>query len=293
MKEAVKLVLIESIRVINPRYRDPKKFALILESIKKLGLKKPIKVSVRSNAEGDEPGYDLVYGQGRIEAFRALGHTEIPAIVVNLPKEDRLIQSLIENLARRFPAHGDLAREIVRLKEAGYSNVQIAKKLDMSDSTVGGYLALINSGEERLLSAALKGQIPLWIAIEISKTDGIEQQRAFLKAYENGEMKPAAIRVVKRLIDKRHFHGKSKVNVKPSPGSTPTKPGEMVAIYQKQTQKMRALVQKSKACETKVLIIVSAFKHLLRDQDFIPLLRSQKLATLPKYLAEKLEATNA
>src|SRR5436189_3658133 len=99
----VQMIPIERIRFLNPRHRDKKKFALILQSIRNLGLKRPIQVSLRASDEGDEPGYDLVYGQGRVEAFMALGHKEIPAIVVNVSKEERLLRSLIENMARRYP----------------------------------------------------------------------------------------------------------------------------------------------------------------------------------------------
>ena len=63
MKEEVRLIPIESIRILNPRHREPKKFQAIVQSIKNLGLKKPIKVSLRSAQEGNEPGYDLVAGQ--------------------------------------------------------------------------------------------------------------------------------------------------------------------------------------------------------------------------------------
>ena len=66
MNEEVKLIPIESIRILNPRFRDQKKFQAIVQSIKNLGLKKPIKVSLRTAQEDDEPGYDLVAGQGRI-----------------------------------------------------------------------------------------------------------------------------------------------------------------------------------------------------------------------------------
>ena len=66
MKEEIKLIPIESIRILNPRDRDQKKFQSLVQSIKNLGLKKPIKVSLRTAAEGNEPGYDLVAGQGRI-----------------------------------------------------------------------------------------------------------------------------------------------------------------------------------------------------------------------------------
>ena len=93
MKEEIILIPIDQIRILNPRHRDRRKFELVVESIKTLGLKKPIKVSVRSNQKEGEAPYDLVCGQGRIEAFKALGHTEIPAIVADLPKEERLLMS--------------------------------------------------------------------------------------------------------------------------------------------------------------------------------------------------------
>src|SRR6204780_1672994 len=135
MNDDVQMIPIDHIPIINPRLRNKAKFELIVDSIKKLGLKKPIQVSRRAADEGSEPGYDLVCGQGRIEACMALGYKEIPAIVVEISKEDRLLRSLVENMARRFPKPLDLIREIERLKTQGYSNVEIGIKLDISDST--------------------------------------------------------------------------------------------------------------------------------------------------------------
>src|SRR4051812_48494955 len=103
MKDEVRMVRIDSIRIPNPRHRDKKKFEQIVQSIKMLGLKKPIQVSLRFAEEGDEPGYDLVCGQGRMEAYIALGRNEIPAMVVEVSKEERLLRGLIENMARRLP----------------------------------------------------------------------------------------------------------------------------------------------------------------------------------------------
>ena len=125
MNESVTLIPIERIRILNPRARDRKKFEKVLNSIRNLGLKKPIKVSSRIVKNGEEPGYDLVCGQGRIEAYQALGYTEIPAVVVEVPKEDRLLMSLVENMARRFSSPMDLIHEIERLTEAGYSKLAI------------------------------------------------------------------------------------------------------------------------------------------------------------------------
>src|SRR5208283_1981611 len=131
MNEEVKMIPIEQIRILNPRHRDKKKFELIVQSIRKLGLKKPIQVSLRAADEAEGEGYDSVFGQGRLEAFMALGFKEIPAIVVQISKEDRLLRSLVENMARRLPSTLGLINEILRLKAQGYNKNEISKKLDI------------------------------------------------------------------------------------------------------------------------------------------------------------------
>jgi ParB-like chromosome segregation protein Spo0J len=88
--QEIQLISIEKIRILNPR--NQKKFQEIVESIHGQGLKKPITVSRRREDHGCTD-YDLVCGQGRMEAFMALGAKEIPAIVVDVSKEDRLVMS--------------------------------------------------------------------------------------------------------------------------------------------------------------------------------------------------------
>jgi len=85
-KQQVELVPIEQIRVLNPRFRNKKKFQQIVTSIQNLGLKRPITINA-SNGK-NKKSYDLVCGQGRLEAYVALGQEEIPAIIVNVSKEE-------------------------------------------------------------------------------------------------------------------------------------------------------------------------------------------------------------
>jgi ParB family transcriptional regulator, chromosome partitioning protein len=210
MNDEIKLIPINQISIINPRPREKKKFEQIVESIRNLGLKKPIQVNLLSPQEGDEPRYELVYGQGRIEAYIALGFKEIPAIVVNLSREDRLLRSLVENMARRLPPPLALMNEIERLKDLGYTNGQIAQKLDMTETNVSGYISLKKAGEERLLDAVIAGRVPFTIAIEIVRADTPELQRELLKAYETKQLNQGSIRVVKRLMDQRQYLGKQR-----------------------------------------------------------------------------------
>jgi ParB family transcriptional regulator, chromosome partitioning protein len=287
LKDEVRMIPIDRIRILNPRHRDKTKFEQIVQSIKNLGLKKPIQVSLRSAQEGEEPGYDLVCGQGRIEAFIALGYKEIPAIVVDVSKEERLLRSLVENMARCFPATLALMKEIERLKEQGYSNVEIGKKLDIPDSTVGGYIALRKAGEERLLEAAVSGRIPLGVAMDIAKADTAELQRELLKAYESKQLNQFSIRAVKRLIEKRRFNGKRR-DTHPQQRNNQTSAESLVSAYRRESQRQKALVKKARVCEAKLVFIVQAFNKLLADDNFVTLLRAESLANMPTYLHDKL-----
>jgi len=97
---SVRLIPIERIVVENPRERSEKTFKQLVESISKVGLKKPITVTLDRDVAGDEV-FHLVCGQGRMEAFAALGQSEIPAIIISASEEDRMLRSVIENIARR------------------------------------------------------------------------------------------------------------------------------------------------------------------------------------------------
>lgn len=288
MNEEVKMIPIEQIRILNPRHRDKKKFELIVQSIRKLGLKKPIQVSLRAADEAAGEGYDSVCGQGRLEAFMALGFKDIPAIVVQISKEDRLLRSLVENMARRLPSPMELINEIHRLKKQGYNNTDIGRKLDIDRPTIIGLIALKKAGEERLLDAALNGKIPLGVAIDIAKADGAETQRALLKAYEKKQLNQASIRDIKKLMEQRRFMGKQRGSG--GRGSRKNRPSaeNLVSAYRRESEKRKLLVRKARLCEERLLFVVTAFSKLTANENFVTLLRAESLATMPKVLGEKV-----
>src|SRR6267142_5289050 len=92
----VQMIPVGAITVLNPRSRNKRVFQDLVTSISHLGLKKPITVAERR----DRSGYDLVCGQGRLEAFTELGQNEIPAIVIEASHDECFVMSLVENLAR-------------------------------------------------------------------------------------------------------------------------------------------------------------------------------------------------
>ena len=79
-EEQIQIIEIVQILIANPRPRNRVKFEAIVASIQAVGLKRPILVNDRASVDG-RFRYELVCGQGRMEAFIVLGKTTIPAIV--------------------------------------------------------------------------------------------------------------------------------------------------------------------------------------------------------------------
>ena len=282
MNDEIKMIPLDQIRILNPRHRDKKKFEMIVQSIKNLGLKKPIQVSLRDADEGDGPPYDLVCGQGRMEAYRALGHREIPAVVVEISKEDRLLRSLAENMARRNPAPMEVLTEIERLKKEGLTLREISARIDVDTTTISGLLALKRAGEIRLLDAVVNGRIPVGVGVEIARTEGIETQRELLKACEGRRLTQAALRTIRRVMERRRLIGKQRGNGPRDSKQSRTSAESLVNVYRRESQKQRLMVKKARFCEEKLLFVVTALRRLMVDEHFVTLLRAEDLATMPK-----------
>ena len=217
---------VDRIKVLNPRERDCKKFREVVDSIGRVGLKQPIKVT-RLNGSGGDAEYGLVYGQGRLEAFIALGEKEIPAIVADLSEEDSLLMSLVENVARRHHRPTELLREIGALRERGYSDAQIARKIGFSPKYVRGIRRLLEAGEERLLAAVETGKMPLNVAIDIAAADDGHVQQVLADAYETGALSGRQLIEAKRQVDQRQRYGKAPLSIQAKRGrSREFRPGQ-------------------------------------------------------------------
>jgi len=285
-------ISISKIKIINPRNRSRDKFKLVRENIASLGLKKPIIISKRGSDEEDpNGGYDLVCGQGRIEAYLALGRTEIPAILIDVPRVDRLLMSLVENMARRHRPAIEQITEIVRLKEVGYTYKEIARKLDLSNIYVQHLLILIRAKEERLVAGVLSGRLPITLAIEIARTSDAEAQVVLMKAYDEGKLKQKSLREVRRIIEQRCFLGKMRNGEKRTKKNAGATARSVVAAFQKGNEKLKAVVRKARMCDERLAFMTTALKKLYADENFTTLLRAERLFDLPDYLAQRVMQT--
>ena len=284
-KITIELIPIDQIVVINPRARNKATFSQIVDSISKIGLKKPITVN-RSPNGADPANYHLVCGQGRLEAFIQLGEREIPAIVVDVSEEDSLVMSLVENLARRKHLPMELLQDIGELAKRGNSDPEIAAKTGLSYEYVHSIRHLLEEGEERLLSAVETGKIPLSVAIDIAEADEEGVQEALADAYQNGFLRGKKLLVAKRLVEQRQRRGKA-IRRGPSTATRPTMSSEtLVRVYEREVQRQRIIIRRAEVTQNRLLFIVQAIRQLLADENFLTLLRAESLETMPRPLAD-------
>ncbi len=287
-KRPLKSISIDRIDVLNPRERNKRVYEDIVSNIQKVGLKKPVTVTPRPGPDGHER-YLLVCGEGRLNAFRALGRTEIPALVLEVNNEDAFIMSLAENIARRQYRPLEILSSIKRLGDQGYGPKEIATKTGLTQTYVTGVLKLLDQGEERLLVAVETGRVPLNAALDIvgAGNDDKALQAAMQEAYESGRLRGKQLMAARKVIERRQSLGRS-VGKRTPRKTADVSASSLVRTYQREVERQKLVVKKAELTQQRLLFVVSALRQLLADENFINLLRAEHLETLPSYLAERV-----
>ena len=294
-RRELRTIPINQVRILNPRARNQRNFQEIVNSIARVGLKRPITVSPRTS-DADTFQYDLVCGQGRIEAFLRLGQTEIPATIIRAGESDCLVMSLVENCARRQHRAIDLLEDISTLRGRGYGDREIASKIGVTPDYVRMISSLLTKGEERLVSAVEMGLLPLNMAIEIAKSDDDEVQRALTQAYSEKKLKGRRLVAVRRLIDQRRRRGKhlhTQTHGRRDTTKRPLTTESMIRVYRQEADRQRILVKKAEVTQNRLLFVVEAIRTLRQDKEFARLLQTEDLALMPAFLQERLAARAA
>ena len=284
-KTDIENIPISEIRVTNPRTRSKGRFQEIVASIAAVGLKRPITVS-RRELESDGTRYDLVCGQGRMEACHALGEPAIPAVVTDAPREEQMVMSLVENFARRGPSNRDLLREVRSLRERKYRVEEIAQKLGLDRTYIHGIIHLLEKGEEGLAQAVEAGRLPISVAVQIATGNDHEVQQALAEAYEKGDLRgdklKSARRVISQRIAKLQSAGKLAQTRRKLTGDA------LVREYKDRMREQRHLVQKANLTKERLLLLTSAIRRLMQDEHFTTLLRAENLVDMPEQLAARV-----
>lgn len=285
LSRRVEFIPVDSVTVLNPRLRSRKMFQEIVASIADVGLKRPITVTRRDGSTG--PRFDLVCGQGRLEAFQQLGQREIPAFIIDADPQACLVKSLVENCARRQHRAIDLVHDIGGMKERGYSHAEIAQKTGLTAEYVRGVARLLQQGEQRLLRAVEAGHVPVSVAVEIANSDDAGVQEALQQAYEKNILRGRKLLVAKRLVESRRRRGKGLSNA--STVKVRLSSDALVKAYQEDTDRKRLLIRKADATRSRLIFITHAVRELLHDDNFASLLKAEGLDTVPKKLVARME----
>lgn len=282
--QRIEWIPIERITVVNPRIRNKRVFREIVENIAQVGLKRPVTVTRRAEAGG--PFYDLVCGQGRLEAYHELGQKEVPALVVTADTEDCLISSLVENCARRQHKAVDLLQDISGMKTRGYSESEIARKTGLSYDYVHGVARLLERGEHRLLAAVESRTIPLSVAIDIAEADDQGVQHALHEAYEKGILKGKKLMAAKKLVERRRRRGKHLLSRRSDAPRLST--AALLRAYKEDVAKKRDLIRRANGAHDRLMLIVEGLRRIQTDEALTGLLEDVGLATLPTNIAQRV-----
>jgi ParB family transcriptional regulator, chromosome partitioning protein len=283
--QRVEWIPVERIHVLNPRLRNKRVFREIVENIAKIGLKQPITVTRRMEAGG--PFYDLVCGQGRLEAYQALGQQKVPALVVSADAEDCMIASLVENCARRHHNAIDLLQDIGGMRARGYSVADIARKTGLSTEYVSGVARLLEKGEQRLLSSVESRTIPISVAVEIAEADDHSVQRALQDAYDKGLLRGKRLLAAKKLVETRRRRGKEPAAHKSS-ATKRMSTATLLKAYEEDAERKRDMIRRANGARDRLVLIVETFRRLSRDEAFTGILDEEGLATMPERIATRL-----
>lgn len=287
-RSELRMIPVANIRVLNTRDRNQRIFDGIVENIKAVGLKKPIIVTSRNGPNGQRE-YLLVCGEGRLNAFRILGDETIPALVIEVSDEEAFIMSLVENIARRQYRPLEILASIKLLSEKGYSAAEISTKTGLAATYVAGILNLLLQGEERLLIAVERGAVPLKTALDIASAgeDTKALQAAMQDAYEAGTLRGARLKLARRLIERRSVLGHS-VSHRSKRNRVDVSASSLVRVYEKEVERKKMIIRKSDSAQKRLLFITSVLRQLLADENFVNLLRAERLDVMPHYLAERV-----
>ena len=172
----------------------------LAESIKKAGVIQPIVVAPEKDY------YQIITGERRWRAAQKIGFKKIPVIVKNIPKEQQIELSLIENLQREDLNPIEIAQAYKQMSELlNLTHQEIAERVGKDRASVTNYLRLLKLPEE-IQNALLENKISMGHARALLALENEELQLKITREIVN---KNLSVRETERLI-KRIVRGETK-----------------------------------------------------------------------------------
>jgi len=276
-------ILIDKIKVINPRNRDEEQFKMNVQSIENNGMLMPIRVNDKFL---EKTGfYELICGEGRLIAHQRLGKTEIEVEVVTCTRKEAYLQSLIENLARSRPGTMQFAREAKLLHDEGLDYDQIGKIYCRSPEYVRQYIGLVENGEDRLIQGVEQNVFSISFAVLVAQSDDASIQNVLMDAFDQGVVNCHNFGRARRIIGARlerasQANGAAKKN----------RAGLTVAVLKKDisdlTKAKDSFVREAESKENRFLTLLTAINALWHDEAFVKIITEEQVTDRPELVGK-------
>ena len=232
--ESVKFVKTLEIKENNfqPRTNfDSEKLSDLITSIKEKGVLQPILVRKK------ESGYEVIAGERRLRAARALAMDEVPVIVKSVNDQEALVLALVENIQREELNAIEEAHAFKRLiDDFNFTQDIVAQSVGKDRSTISNFLRLLR----------LPGEIQKSIS---SETISMGHARALLSVENSREQKRLFDRTIKKGLSVRELENLIKPGI-----SRSGKRKKIIASQQKDTYLAAIEEELQKILGTKVRI---------------------------------------
>jgi ParB family chromosome partitioning protein len=179
---------------LQPRMRfDEKGIEELAQSIRKAGVLQPIIVI----PEGEQ--FRILIGERRWRAAQKAGLRKVPVLIRNIPKEQQLEVSLVENLQREELNPIEIARAYERLtEELGYTQEEVGEKVGKDRASVANFLRLLKLPSE-IQESIQDGKISMGHAKILLS---VEDSKAQLDLEKRIVQKGLSVRATENLVAK-------------------------------------------------------------------------------------------
>jgi ParB family transcriptional regulator, chromosome partitioning protein len=152
----------------------------LMESIKEIGIIEPVIVRPR------EGNFEIIAGERRFRAAKLAGLKEIPCVIHDIPDNEALEISIVENIQRKDLNLFEESSSLKSLAEIyGYTHQEIAQKVGKSRVTITELIRLTDIPalvRDRCLELSINSKTFL---LELVKTENEQEMMAILEKYAN------------------------------------------------------------------------------------------------------------
>ncbi len=192
--ESVKFVRTIEIKenAFQPRTRfDSERLSDLISSIKEKGVLQPILVRKK------DEGYEVIAGERRLRAARALAMDEVPVIIKTVNDQEALVLALVENIQREELNAIEEAHAFRRLiDDFKFTQDTVAQSVGKDRSTVANFLRLLRLSAE-IQKAVADEKISMGHARALL---GVEDTQIQKKLFERTVKSELSVRELENLI---------------------------------------------------------------------------------------------